>query len=180
MGLPIVLLGHSWGSFLGQHYIRHWGGDLRAAVLTGTTARVAGRTPVARNLNERFEPARTPYDWLSRDEAEVDKYIADPWCGFERLRPGATPVARPTGLLPERTDADIPRDLPLLILNGSDDPVGGADGGTALLDVYRAVGIRNVDLRVYDGARHELFNEINRDEVTADLLAWLEGEVPSG
>jgi len=180
-GVPLVLLGHSWGSFLGQQYLRHWGADLQAAVLTGTTARTAASASGGpRNLNERFEPARTAYDWLSRDAAEVDLYVADPWCGFEVIRPpaasssGAPNAVRRERLLPERADADIPSALPVLILNGCDDPIGGDVGGQALAQQYRDVGMTDVELQVYDGARHELFNEINRDEVTADLLAWLE------
>jgi alpha-beta hydrolase superfamily lysophospholipase len=173
-GSRVVLLGHSWGSFLAQQYLRHWGRDLAAAVLTGTTARTATSGSGVRNLNERFEPARTKYDWLSRDPVEVDLYVADPWCGFEIIRPGAGAAGDAQPLLPERTDADIRKDLPVLILNGGDDPVGGDAGGHALADRYRDAGLTDVELRVYDGARHELFNETNRDEVTNDLLRWLD------
>ena len=173
-GLPRLLLGHSWGSFLAQRYLRRWGGELAGAVLTGTTLRRPDAAPRTGSLNEAFEPAATPYDWLSRDTAEVQRYVEDPWCGFERMatRPAAA-TATATTAAGEPDDSAVPRDLPILVANGSVDPVGGAEGGTALAEHYRAAGVRHVDLRLYEGGRHELLNETNRDEVTADLLAWL-------
>ncbi len=164
-GLAICLLGHSWGSFLAQRLVRSAGADYAALVLTGTTRRAPGA------------PRRAPaapgggYDWLSRDPAEVAAYDADPWCGFENLT--VRPADARRAVLDEGTDATIPPDLPVLILNGSDDRVGGEEGGTRLADAYRAAGLRDVTLVVYPGARHEVFNETNRDEVTADLVAWL-------
>jgi alpha-beta hydrolase superfamily lysophospholipase len=170
-GVPRLLLGHSWGSFLAQRYLRRWGTDLAGAVLTGTTLRRPDAPRREGGPNAAFEPAATPYDWLTRDAAEVQKYIDDPWCGFERMstRPQSAVVS--TGAEPE--DNAVPRDLPILVMNGSVDPIGGAEGGAALAEHYRAAGVRDVELKTYEGARHELLNETNRDEVTADVLAWL-------
>jgi alpha-beta hydrolase superfamily lysophospholipase len=175
-GLPRLLLGHSWGSFLAQRYLRRWGGELAGAVLTGTTLRRPDAPARTGSLNDAFEPAATPYDWLSRDAAEVQKYVDDPWCGFERMagRPSASASATAPS---EPDDSAVPKDLPILVANGSADPIGGAEGGTALAAHYRAAGVRHVDLQLYDGARHELLNETNRDEVTADLLAWLHARI---
>jgi alpha-beta hydrolase superfamily lysophospholipase len=173
-GLPVVVLGHSWGSFLLQRYLRRWSDEIDGALLTGTTYRdpdaaAAERPPP----NERFEPARTPYDWLSRDEAEVDLYIADPLCGFDIMRD--SPRTRSQEERPSSTTAPGPRpDLPLLIFNGADDPIGGDAGGRALAEHYRGLGVVDVSFRSYEGGRHELFNETNRDEVTADVIAWLD------
>jgi alpha-beta hydrolase superfamily lysophospholipase len=174
-GVPRFVLGHSWGSFLLQRYLRRWGSELAGAILTGTTYRAPGAAPRGGALNDRFEPAATAYDWLSRDAAEVQRYVDDPWCGFERMatRPAATSTAAPI----EPDDSTIPADLPVLILNGADDPIGGAEGGQALADHYRAAGLRNVTFTAYEGGRHELLNETNRDEVTADLLGWLEVQI---
>ncbi len=169
--VPHLLMGHSWGSFIAQRYLRRWGGDLDGAVLTGTTFRGADQPRREGGPNAAFEPAATPYDWLSRDAAEVSAYIDDPWCGFERMATPASPVAATPP--PEPDDSTIPSGLPVLILNGSVDPIGGAAGGAALAEHYRSSGLTEVEFRAYEGGRHELLNETNRDEVTADLLAWL-------
>jgi alpha-beta hydrolase superfamily lysophospholipase len=169
-GLPRLILGHSWGSFILQRYLRRWSSEVDGAVLTGTTYRAPNASPRAGGLNDRFEPAATAYDWLTRDAAEVQKYIDDPWCGFERM---ASRPASGVPTSPEPDDSLIRRDLPVLILNGADDPIGGAEGGAARADHYREAGLTDVTFTAYPGGRHELLNETNRDEVTADLLAWL-------
>lgn len=174
-GVPRLLLGHSWGSFLAQRYLRRWGSDLAGAVLTGTTLRRPDATRREGGPNAAFEPAATPYDWLTRDAAEVQKYIDDPWCGFERM--SARPRAAVATTTDEPDDSAVPSELPILVMNGSVDPIGGAEGGSALAEHYRAAGVSDVALKTYDGARHELLNETNRAEVTADLLAWLENRL---
>ena len=197
-GRPILLLGHSMGSFIAQSYTMRFGGDLRALILSGSTrpnrvlARVGGwlarfeswrlgktgRSALLDKLgfgafNKPFEPARTEMDWLSRDPAEVDKYVSDPLCGG----PYTAGLWRDlfVGLL-EVSDRKrlqrIPRELPILITGGADDPVGGADGMRQLIRSYEAIGHDRVSLRVYAEGRHEMLNEINRDEFTSDLLAW--------
>ena len=172
-GVHRFLLGHSWGSFIAQRYLRRWGSSLDGAVLTGTTYRRPDAPPRTGGLNDAFEPASTPYDWLTRDAAEVQKYIDDPWCGFERMATRPAAVATASSAAEEPEDASVPSDLPLLILNGAVDPIGGEEGGRALKEHYGSVGLRDVTFRSYDGGRHELLNETNRDEVTTDLLAWL-------
>ena len=180
-GLPVFVLGHSWGSFLLQRYLRRWSDEIDGALLTGTTYRARGVASTDRPPpNERFEPARTPYDWLTRDEAEVDLYVADPLCGFEIMRD--SPRTQSTGAVPTRSTPTSPgprQDLPILIFNGADDPVGGDAGGRALAEHYRGLGVADVTYLGYDGARHELFNETNRDEVVADVIAWLDERAPS-
>lgn len=174
--LPLFVLGHSWGSFLLQRYLRRWASGLSGALLTGTTYRdPSAPAPERRSPNEPFDPARTAYDWLSRDEAEVDAYIADPLCGFEVMssRPGGAGAADEAELSP------IPQSLPVFVLNGADDPIGGEAGGAALADHYRSLGLTDVTFRSYPGARHELLNETNRDEVEADILAWIDAHVPA-
>lgn len=168
---PLVLLGHSWGSLLAQKYALQWGVELRALVLTGTLLLVPPFRDMA-TFNDDFAPSTTDYDWLSRDAAEVAKYVADPWCGFSPDFP-AEEMAYLAG---PPTDA-FPAELPILVMNGAVDPVGGATGGQALVDAYRAVGVSDVTFRCYPDARHEVFNETNRAEVTADLFAWLDQHV---
>jgi alpha-beta hydrolase superfamily lysophospholipase len=124
--------------------------------------------------NGPFQPAATPYDWLSRDPAEVRKYIDDPWCGFE--------VAFEVPLLAELAGApqrSLAPGLPVLVINGSQDAVGGfSGGGAALAKAYQGLGLTDVTYLGYEGGRHELFNETNRDEVLADLVAWLGPRFP--
>jgi alpha-beta hydrolase superfamily lysophospholipase len=203
-GLPLVMLGHSMGSFLLQHFVADSASGLAGAVLSATTGDPGPRLQVGLALvrieaalfglrhpsavgerlsfgafNRRFRPARTPFDWLSRDPAEVDRYVADPHCGFRcstglwiELLQVARQLTEPNRL------RRIPRALPVLMLAGEDDPVSdGARGPRALADKYRQVGLRDVEVRTYPSGRHELFNDVCRDEVTADLLGWLDRRV---
>ncbi len=181
--LPVFLFAHSMGSFAAQSVILDHSEQYAGVVLSGSTALdllAAGLTeaegPVGLEaFNAGFEH-RTGYEWLSRDEAEVDRYVADPLCGFDlpnetvpALFGAARTLADPTAL------AGIRSDLPLLIVSGSDDPLAG---GGQLVEVlgqrYRDAGLADVTVRLYDGARHEILNEINRDEVTADVVAWID------
>jgi alpha-beta hydrolase superfamily lysophospholipase len=181
-GAPRVLLGHSMGSFALQQYLLDHSAEIVAAVLTGTSAVdvLFGGSDVDASLdrmpgNEAFE-GRTDFDWLSRDADEVDRYIADPACGFSA---DAAAIADIAAAAMRSVDADalgsIRADLPILLMSGSDDPLSGA---MALVELvaqrYRDAGVRDVTVLGYERARHELFNETNRDEVTADLIAWLE------
>ena len=176
-GLPVALFGHSMGAAASQQYAPERSQDIAALVLSGSTARELpreGEAPPPFEPNKAFEPARTPYDWLSRDEAEVDRYIADPWCGFEKV-PFRTPLRGDPFTLadPERLRRIRP-DLPVLLVAGTDDPVNRGMAGLRLLEErWRAAGVRRIDTRYYQGGRHEMLNETNRDEVTRDILAWL-------
>lgn len=185
--LPFVAMGHSMGSFALQQLLLDESDRIQLAVLSGSAAldgALEGLDPDApadlTAFNQPFEPARTEFDWLSRDPAEVDAYVADPLCGFgisaDATRGFAGAGARladPTAL------AGIRSDLPLYVFAGSHDPL---NRGVVLLDRlverYRAAGLERVELRVYPEARHELLNETNRDEVTADLLGWLRANLP--
>ena len=199
--IPRVFLGHSMGSFMGQTFIAEWGAELAGAVLSGTSGPPAATLPIGRliagferwrlgprgksplvqtllfgELNKGFKPARTPFDWLSRDPAEVDMYIADPYCGFPvTTRLALDLVGALAGLASPETAARIPKALPIYIVSGARDPLGVRLQG--LIDVYRAAALTRVTTKIYPDARHETFNETNRDEVTADLVAWLETNV---
>lgn len=181
-GLPLVLLSHSLGSFAAQQYALDHAHLVDALVLAGTTAVdamlatqgqaiAAGGDPL-RVLNQAFEPARTPYDWLSRDPDAVDAYLADPLCGFSldasamaEVAIASTALANPQG---------IPAELPVCVLVGTDDPVNeNLTFSDLLVERYRRAGLTGITYRKYSGARHELFNEVNREEVVDDLLTWL-------
>ncbi|HEU0200698.1 MAG TPA: alpha/beta hydrolase [Burkholderiaceae bacterium] len=200
-GLPLVLFAHSMGSFVGQALIAEHGAAYRAVVLSGSNgppdgleaivravaavqrAVQGGRRPgtwthrlVMGDYNRRFAPNRTPCDWLSRDAAEVDRYVADPLCGQPLSAQSWVDFLAGRKLLcrPERL-VRIPKTLPILLIAGALDPVGANGRGVQrLCDAYQAAGLERVRSRLYEGARHELTNELNRDEVTADLIAWLD------
>jgi alpha-beta hydrolase superfamily lysophospholipase len=201
-GLPRVLLGHSMGSVVALASAERDGGDLAGLALSGAlgaaphlaatvaaleeaVAGGAGEQPLDAlgAFNEAFEPARTRFDWLSRDRAEVDAYLADPLCGD--AMPLTTEYAAGVFGLAVRSATTealgaLPDGLPVLLLSGERDPVGGAGAAqvTALADLLRARGLP-VEQRVYPDARHEVFNETNRDEVVADLLDWLDARLPA-
>jgi alpha-beta hydrolase superfamily lysophospholipase len=167
--LPIFLVAHSWGSFMAQRIADRWGSELDGLVLSGSTLLVESYMPSG-DRNAPFQPIATPYDWLSRDSEEVRRYIDDPWCGFEvAFEPGEM-----RNLLGSPRDT-VPPELAVLVINGSDDIVGGLTrGGQALAEAYQGLGLADVTYVEYLGARHELFNETNRQDVLADLVRWLD------
>ncbi len=177
--IPIAVFGHSMGAAVAQQYVPEGSRLIDALVLSGSTARELpqpGDPPPIFAPNAPFEPgARTAYDWLSRDEAEVDRYIADPLCGFE-MRPATTPRADPFVLADPVRLARIRPDLPCLFLAGDADPINRNLEGMRLLEErWRGAGVQRIDTLYYTGGRHEMLNETNRDEVTRDVIAWLGG-----
>lgn len=186
-GLPLVLLGHSMGSFATQQFLVDGSDRVDAVVLSGTGALDLLEPALdldagldLSGFNTPFEPGRTGFEWLSRDEAQVDRYVADPLCGFgydvEALK--AVFAGARTAADPDRV-AGIRSDLPILVTVGDADPVNaGLALVHALVDRYRTAGVTDVELHAYPGARHEVFNETNRDEIVADLQTWLDRVVP--
>jgi alpha-beta hydrolase superfamily lysophospholipase len=203
-GLPVVFMGHSLGSIMGQQFIAEHGADLAGAILSGTSGTPPAILPLGRliarlerwrlgprghsallrkmlfeEFNKPFKPARTDFDWLSRDPAEVDKYIDDPLCGFPFTVQLAIDMLDALGpIAAKEAVARIPKTLPIYIFSGARDPVG--DRLQGLIDAYRDAGLARVTTRLYPDARHETLNETNRDEVTADLIAWLKANVGEG
>jgi alpha-beta hydrolase superfamily lysophospholipase len=181
-GLSVVMVAHSMGSFAAQQFLLDHASSVDAVALIGTAAvdllepalDLSGDLELSA-FNAAFCPARTDFDWLSRDESIVDAYIADPLCGFgidsaslKDMFAGARRLADPAQV------ARIPRDLPLYVAVGSKDPVNaGLSLLWALVDRYRAAGLDDVTVRVYDEGRHEILNEINRAVVIEDLVRWL-------
>lgn len=203
-GMGCVMLAHSFGSFVLQRYLGMHGDSLQGAVLSGTTS---GGVPLVRaglaaahlerfrmgprnrskllqwltfgGYNLAFRPTKTAFDWLSRDATEVAKYMADPLCGFAMTTQAWCDLLG--GMLGNEADslrARIPKQLPIYIMSGALDPTGRAGAGPkALAEAYRRAGLEQVTLRLYPECRHELINELNRDEVTHDLIAWLDTHI---
>ena len=182
-GLPLFLIAHSMGSFAAQEALLDHSEQYDGVVLSGTTALDVLGANLAQSegpagleaFNAGFEH-RTGYEWLSRDEAEVDLYVADPLCGFglpdetiPQLFANAARLADPQAL------AGISPKLPILVTSGQADPVSGDGQLVQLLGQrYQEAGVKDVTVTVYPEARHEIFNETNRDEITADVIAWLD------
>ena len=190
---PVYLFGHSMGSLIALAYLAHHAEGLAGSVLCGIPVNVdeaaslgpllqAFDDPGTRDQpvvdllsdnNAPFEPVRTRSDWLSRDPDEVDRFIADPMCGDDN------PLTY--GYLIDLFDVIAPaRDrlatiaCPVFVIAGDHDPAAAMGAhATTLANAFRAEGVP-VDLTLYEGARHELLNETNRDQVTADIISWIE------
>ena len=203
--LPCFLFGHSMGSFLARTYIIRYPDELTGAIICGTGQQspalvgagkaMAGMICGLRGVkhksdmlnktafgkyNEGFETVRTPCDWLSRDKANVDKYIADPLCGFvptaglfRDMMGGISFIGKPENIEKMR------KDLPVFFIAGDKDPVGeNGKGVQKAYDLFKGAGMKDVTLKLYPDCRHELLNELNKDEVMADILGWLNEKMP--
>lgn len=200
-GIPVVLFGQSFGSFIAQRYIELYGDRLAGCIIAGSrgpdpllvrggsivAALVAffrgGRTrsPFLDKLtfgtyNARIPDAHSARAWLSRDGKEVELYDATPWAGFVCTSRFYCDMLHGLSLIhTKRAIAGIPEGLHVLVASGTDDPVSSYGKTVAhLADLYRTRGMRNVRLVLYPGARHELLNETNRAGVTADILGWIQ------
>lgn len=177
-GKKLILMGHSMGSFAAQVYVLDYSELIDGFILSGSAAFDMLQAPRGglAAMGEGMAKPRTPFDWLSRDEKEVDAYIADPLCGFtvtdgsrnSMFAAGAT-AADP------KAHARIRKDLPFYIFAGDRDPVN-ADMTRLwpLVQRYKSAGIMDITTDFYAGGRHEMLNEINRGEVVTNLRNWIE------
>ncbi|MGL5641828.1 MAG: lysophospholipase [Paraclostridium sp.] len=199
-GLPIFLFSHSMGSFAAQKYIIDYSEDIDGVILSGTNglhgievdlgflvakvmSKIQGREKKAYlidklafgGFNKKFKPNKSEFDWLSRDFKEVEKYIENEYCGvvfsngyFYDLFKLFKEIRNINNL------KKINSKLPIYIFAGDKDPVGKFGKGiTKLYENYKKVGIENVEFKLYSGGRHEMLNEINKDEVINDTINWI-------
>ena len=202
--LPYFLMGHSMGSFIAREFAAAYGNSLTAVVFMGTSAGIStamwkaertylnmlkkakgarAKIPSLEKIatgpyNKKFKPNRTNYDWVTSKEEEVDRFVNDPLCGFPfTARAYAEMFDGLRGLYPEHLSA-MKKDIPVLLFAGDHDPVGS--NGPGVRQVYeeiKAAGVQDVTLKLYEGGRHEMFNEINREEVYDDLIGWLNSKL---
>lgn len=200
-GVPYFILGHSMGSFVTRGYLIAYPGTVDGAILSGTgqesnaavgaaklisglLSKVMGprsRSKLINALslgayNRQFRPNRTNADWICRDQAVVDAYVADPMCRFvpsvsmyRDMMTGLQALVKPENL--RRMDPDTP----VYFFAGDEDPVGANGAGVRkVAGLFRRYGVKDLTVKLYPGGRHEMLNEVNREEVFADTLAWLE------
>lgn len=201
--IPLFLIGHSWGAMLTQDYIQDWGNEIKGCILSGTNGKVralvvkAGKLLLKSEIKKRgpTEPSQKMYDmnfksnnhdwdneegatgfeWLSRDKEEVQKYIDDPWCGF--VSPANLWLEFLYGfekIYDSKQEQNIPKDLPIYFISGSLCVIGNKTKWVMdMINRLKKYGIKDVTYKFYQDARHEIFNEINRDEVFKDVIIWL-------
>lgn len=202
--LPIYLFSHSMGSFAAQRYIMDYKGNIEGLILSGSngeqglilkagktvvraTMAVKGRkfkskfidTLIFGGFNKKFEPKKTGSEWLTRDTDELDKYVKNPYCGtlfpvsfYDEFIENLEYIENKNNFL------KIPKDLPILILSGNQDPVGDFGKGVEkLYHRYENRGVRDLKMKLYEGARHELLHETNRAEVMRDIVEWVEKRI---
>jgi alpha-beta hydrolase superfamily lysophospholipase len=177
-GVPLAFLGHSWGSILGQMLINDHAADYDAVVLTGTAQRTLGQMNSGALNAKHKHLGTTGYEWLSRDAAVSQAFLDDPLTFYADVIKlfGVVDGLRILGRTKE-----LAKDVPLLIMIGSEDPLGGETSVQRLADDYiNRGGLTDVEVVVYTSARHEVFNETNQHEVRNDLVAWLEQRLAIG
>lgn len=190
-GVPYFILGHSMGSFVTRCYIMQHGDGLAGVILSGTgffakpvaLAGLAvanlvclfGGEKKPSNLIDRIAFGSGGKDWLTRDEAIVADYLADPYCGF--VFTGGAYRDFFTGLNSLSRIHDVPADLPIYFFSGDADPVGKGDGVNKSARQLRQAGVKQVEVKLYHEGRHEMLNEVNRQEVCQDVIAWVEKHI---
>lgn len=199
-GVPYIILGHSMGSFIARNYLFRYGTGIDGALIVGTGMQSKPILLCARILagidgalfgadhiskfvdkaafgvyNKKIDSPKTPFDWLSRNEDNVRRYIDDPMCGFIFTANGFQTLFR---LIRNLHDVEklkkMPRSLPIFFLAGADDPVG--DYGRSVERVYKSfqeLGMENVQMKLYPKDRHEILNEVDREDIYGDIYRWI-------
>lgn len=199
--VPYFLLGHSMGSFMARRYLMTYGSCLTGAIICGTgrqpgMALLAGRLICAAigavkgenyrpefvrkvcfgSYNERFEPAETENDWLTKDKAVVRAYNSNRLCTFSFTVNGYKTLFEVLSYIQNKRNIErIPKELPVFMIAGEEDPVGDYSKGVkSVYYTYKKAGVRNISLKLYPGDRHEILNETDKEKVYGDVYAWLD------
>lgn len=194
--VPFIVFGHSMGSFICRAYTSQYT-DIDAAIYCGTggpnpaaalgiaVAKTVGKIKGVMHRSSLIDkmafgtynkrcPGRTPFDWLTKDNEIVDKYIADKYCGFMFTTAGYCDLFSALSFVSKKEWAQkVPSSLPILLVAGADDPVGTyGDGVKKVYDMLKETGHTKAEIKLYDGDRHEILNELDRDNVAADIIAF--------
>lgn len=199
-GVPYIILGHSMGSFITRNYLLKYGAGLDGAIIVGTGMQpkavlllgivvstiegmIFGGDHVSKLLDKlsfgaytkRIQSPRTPADWLSRNEDNVNKYIKDPLCGFVFTANGFQTLFRLIYNLHNKARlSKMPKNLPVIFLSGTDDPVGNYGRGVKqVYDSFKEIGMEKVQIKLYPKDRHELLNEVDKEDVYGDVYRWI-------
>lgn len=200
--MPYFMLGHSMGSSLLRQYIQMYGNGLSGVVLMGVVtdhrrssllfvkqlcrlmAAVRGwhyrsrmvDELVTGSFNKKFKPSVTRADWITSDKEHLDAYVTDPLCSFMfTVNAYYSMMAGMLGMQKKENISMIPKSLPVLFVSGAEDPVGNFGKGVRkVCEIYKSAGLRDVSLKLYEGDRHEILNETNREQVYQELYEWFE------
>lgn len=199
-GVPYIILGHSMGSFITRNYLMRYGSGVNGAVIVGTGMQPKAMLLCARALaaiqgvffgerhvsklvdkaafgvyNKKIKEPKTSFDWLSRNEDNVRRYVEDPQCGFIFTVNGFQTLFRLIYQLHDQEQMrNMPVNLPVFFLSGAEDPVGGYGKGVEqAYESFRTIGMENVQMKLYPDDRHELLNEVDRENVYGDIYRWI-------
>ncbi|MCR5510243.1 MAG: alpha/beta hydrolase [Lachnospiraceae bacterium] len=200
-GIPIFIMGHSMGSFILRNYMYRYGTGINGAIVMGTGMQSKALLTVSRSLaavsgfilgddhipkllnsmafgayNKRIPDAPNDYAWLSKSDEVQQKYIADPDCGFTFTVNGFKVLFKLMWKLADKANVEkMPKNLPVLLVSGEEDPVGNyGEGVKQVYESYKALGMEDVTLKLYKDDRHEILNETDHDQVYEDILKWIE------
>lgn len=199
-GIPYIILGHSMGSFIVRNYLLRYGTGVQGAVVCGTGSQPRALIKVSKalasfqcltlgpkhvagmidklafgNYNQQIENSKTDFDWLSKDEKAVDAYLEDPFCGFTFTANGFKTLFTLIERLGREKDLkSMPGELPVLFIAGDKDPVGDYGRGVKkAYESFKRAGMKRLELKLYPEDRHELFNEVDKEQVCEDLFTWI-------
>ena len=199
-GIPVFLFGHSMGSLLSRNYIMEYGKNLKGVILSGTAGdpgllgkigSIIAKSELKKNgkkarspklddlsfgtFNKAFRPNRTKFDWLTRDNTEVDKYVNDDYCGGIFTVGFFNDLLRVIARINQKSNiAKILKTLPVYLFSGEKDPVGkNTKSVMSVVKSFKKTGITDVTVKFYKDARHDMLNEINKEEVHKDIIGWL-------
>lgn len=199
-GVPYIIAGHSMGSFMLRNYISRYGTGIDGAIIMGTGMQSWGLLTVSKitaafqkrlfgerhiskliyrgafgSYNKKIANPKTMVDWITKDTEIIENYIADDDCGFPFTVNGFQTLFELISRAKKKENIkNIPKELPILMISGGDDPVG--EYGKAVKRAYNSLtqaGVKNVTMKLYEADRHELLNETNKEQVMEDIYAWI-------